>query len=307
MPAAHYLAYYELHEIPWKIDEAIKLEARDLGIQLQVGRGPYTIPRMASPTVVTRAGGARIETVNENLVLEGGTYFGIAIPVTTEWRENQSLPQTEWDRLSQLADDAACTVGLCLNQRRGTKKVAEYIHESEGKPRRMEFRWQMFAGARASVSKRSSAAIRRALGNALDEGASPQTLVALRWYEQSKNATIGVDRFLALWIALEALMGRTRNHAELVKKTSQYLTRKEFRLSSDPGVVSRSLGLDHMREVRNEIIHEGRRLIPWPIADDPSKRDWPQILDDIVGEILRFRMKATLARTLNKHVIVISE
>jgi hypothetical protein len=52
--------------------------------------------------------------------------------------------------------------------------------------------------------------------------------------------------------------------------------------------------------VRNEIIHEGKRLIPWPVFDDPIKRDWPQILDDIVGEILRYRMKATLARTLNK-------
>ncbi len=80
------------------------------------------------------------------------------------------------------------------------------------------------------------------------------------------------------------------------------MTKKRFQLGSDAGLIKIALGLDRIRRARNESIPEGTRLIPWPVADDPENRDWPQILDDIVGEILRERLNATQTRTLDKHV-----
>jgi len=300
----HYLAYYQLHEIPWKLTQPIRLEGRPTGVQVQVGRGPYTIPKMANPTITPRAGGARVETVNDTYELEGDTYFGIAIPVEADLDKGAVIPQSEWDKLAQLADDCASVVGLCLNQRTGLSKVAEYVRENEndGSVGKLQFRWQAFSGAPAIVSKRSSESIRRALGRVLGEQVSPQVLVALRWYEQSKTVTLGADRFLSLWVALEALMGSVRDNVELIRNTAQFLTKKEFRLRMDAEGIKQALGLDHMRKVRNEIIHKGDRLIPWPVSHDPDRRDWPQILDDIVGEILRHRLNSTLTRTLNKHV-----
>ena len=303
-PSTYYFAYYELHEIPWKLIEAIKLEVRSSGIQLQVGRGPYIVPREASPTLITSAGGARAETIREEFTLEGGTYFGIAIPADdVGWPRNGPFPEDEWNKLSQYADDAASTVGLCLNQRRPLRKVAEYIRtdNKDGIPKNMLFRWPLTAGAKAAISKRSSSSIRRALGVSLSEQVSPQTQVALRWYEQSKSAAVGADRLVSLWIALEALMGRG-SHEMIVKRTAEYLTRKEFKLGPDADSIKSVLGLDQILQARNDIVHKGERMDPWPVSDDPKKRDWPQILDDVVGEILRFRFKATLQRTLGKHI-----
>ena len=297
------MSYYELHEIPWKLKEAIKFEAKPSGIQFQLDQGPYRLPKMASPTVITRAGGARIETVNENFELEGKSYFGVAIPIDGEWSDRDPIVQKEWERVRQLADDTASVIGLCLSQRTGLKKVAEYVLEkkADGTPGRMEFRWHAYSGARASISKRSSSAIQRVLSSLLNNKVTPQSLLALRWYEQSKNATNGADRFLSLWIALEALIGPVKDNTALIRKTAQYLTRNEFRLDDDAQKLSWALGLEQMRQVRNRVIHEGARLTPRPVSDNANERDWPQILDDIVGEVLRYRFKSTLTRTLNKH------
>lgn len=258
---------------------------------------------MASPKSITAAGHARIETVNENYTLEGATYFALAIPIGVKGEGTAPEVSPDWDSLSQRADDAARTVGLCLDQRTPLKKVAEYVKitRDDGTVAGERFRWPVRPGAKASVSKRSSESVRRALGSALDSHVSPQTLVALRWYDQSKAATNGADRLLALWIALEALMG-PGTQGELVEHTARHLAQKVYRLGLSPSQVTEALGLKQMRDVRNKVVHRGYSPEPWPVSSDSQERDWPQILSDIVGEILRHHLNATLTRSMNRHI-----
>ena len=303
MGTTHYLAYYELHEIPWKLQDPLRWTDPELGIHLELGRGPYRVPRMASPVVTTRAGGAAFETVNENYTLEGPTYFALALPWSADWPHESPGPEHEWDRVSRAADDMAGIAGLCLNQRLRLKRVAAYLKETrdDGRVGRIEVRAHLFSGAKAAITQRSGRSVARALDKAVKEEIPPNVITALRWYEQSKSAAVGADRLVALWIALEALAGQTGSHADVVSRTALTLTRKRFGLGADIGLIRDALGLNQMRLMRNRVVHEGEREVPLPVADDALRRDWPQILDDVVGEILRYRLNATLMGTLKAH------
>ncbi len=300
---AHYLAYFKLHDIPWKVEEKATFKDEFSTHQVQIGRGPYVVPRLATEEPETKAGGAEIRTVHENVVLEGQTYVGVAIP--TSWANDQLTGGGDWGETTQLAEDIASCVSLCLSQRFAPQKVAEYVRgdDSEGSIKGMSFRWQLYPGARAFVSTRSIGSVRRALNRLHSQAiSSGSTLVALRWHDQSKRTFAGPDRLVALWIALEALMGPVENHAELVEKTASQLAAKKYRLGVSAQRIRDALGLDHIRRARNEIIHEGRRDLRWPIDASAEQRDWPQILNDIVDEILRRRLHATPTATLRKHV-----
>ena len=299
----HYLAYYELHELPWKLNDNIRYQDTDSGLVFELGRGPYRVPKMASPNVVTLAGGARIETVHDTYVLEGQTFVGVAIPVDVDG-DNPSPASIEWDQLREQADDLANTVSLCLQQRTAPKRVAEYIlrQRDDGKLGGMMARWQAQVGQRASVSARSRESVRRAIDHVHSRSVSPQVLTALRWHAQSKRVASGADRLIALWIALEALMGPVKNHKVMVKKLATHLALKHYRLNKTPVQITEALGLDHIRNVRNKVIHEGGRWEPWPISSQTHERDWPQILNDIVEEVLRYQLNATPARTLHGHM-----
>lgn len=196
----HYLAYFQPHEIPWELPAPVRFKDDEAETIFELGRGPYHVPRMASPTISVRAGGACIETVNENYVLEGGTYLGMAVPVRLSRERGAPLIEPPFEQLLQISDDAAKVVGLSLDQRVPLKKVAEYVRKTpeEGKPGGMMVLWQAHSGAAASISEKSVESIRSALNNTLSREASPQVLLALRWYDQSKNATVGPDRLVAL-------------------------------------------------------------------------------------------------------------
>ena len=301
MPNVHFLTYYELHDIPWRLTENVRLKDSETSLQVEIGRGPYIVPRMASPIEKTMAGGATMSTVNENYTLEGHTYVGVDLPL--EAGVSLGLFDPLWNELRGQADDIAATVSLCLGQRFSPKQVAQYTIElrEDGSVGPMQFLGLMFPGAKASVSRRSIGSIRRAIDR-LISGVSPQTLVALRWHGQSKSVTIGADRLVALWIALEALMSPVSSHVELVNKTADALSLKKFGLGLSSRQVIDALGLNHIRRIRNEIIHHGKREVPWPVGDDPTLRDWPQILNDIVEEVLRQRMRATPTKVLKAHV-----
>lgn len=295
--AGYFLSYYELHEISWNIKGPVRLQDAVHGTQFHIGTGPFWIPDMASARIRTHAGGATLEAVNDITKLEGGTFFGIGRPVSSD---SASIP---WNEFKVWADDCAALVGLCLNQRFALQKRAQYVKhlDGDGSPRRESFMWDLFAGGRASVSERSTRSLIRAFDRLASGRVRPATLTALRWYEQSKRVTIGADRLVALWIALEALMPQAKAHDALVKLAAQELARPTYRLSARYKTVRRALGLDIIRRCRNAVIHEGLREVPWPVADDAEHRDWPQILNDVVAEILRDRFTATKTREVNRH------
>ena len=127
MTNAWYLAYFELHEIPWKQADAVKLIRNSDGAQFQIGRGPYKVPDMAVPDVTTRAGGALIQMRGPEVhTIEGGHYFGVALPVEYPWQSGGPL-DPRWDALVQEAEDAAAVVSFCLKQRFAPRRIADFI------------------------------------------------------------------------------------------------------------------------------------------------------------------------------------
>ncbi len=209
MVDGHYIAYLELHEIPWEVEGEVRFQTQASSGLVGLGRGPYTVPRFASPTVTIRAGGSVISTANENYTLEGETYVSVALPIESGADGLFIAANQEWPGLARLAEDVASTVSLCLRQRTPPKKVAEYVLKyKEGRPSGEIIRWSAFGAASAAVSQDALQEIDRALMPVLDRSASPQTLLAMRWYNNSRTAIGGADRLLSLWIALEALVGR---------------------------------------------------------------------------------------------------
>lgn len=303
--SGHYLAYYELHKIPWELPAPVRFKDSDTGAIFELGRGPYNIPHLASPKTKIRAGGATLETKNDNYVLEGGTYFGVAIPVRLPESDRSPVVEPGFEELFRMSDDAARVIGLCLDQRTPLKRVAAYIREnrSDDKPGRTLATWQLSGGAAASICDKSVESVRMALDHALNPEVPPRVLLALRWYDLSKNASTGADRLVSLWVSLEALMGPVKNNRQLVGKTAQHLAGQEYGLCLNPDQIKQALGLEQILSWRNKIMHEGVSPVPWPVVpDDPRQRDWPQILCDIVGEILRHQLSASLTGALRRHI-----
>ena len=58
MTDAHYLAYDELHEIPWELPAPVRFKDSEGGTVFELGHGPCHVPPMASPTVVVRRRGS---------------------------------------------------------------------------------------------------------------------------------------------------------------------------------------------------------------------------------------------------------
>ncbi len=301
----HYLAYYQLHEIPWEITPPIKFRDSNTGIQFELSKGPFQLPRMAAPEVIIRAGGARVSMVNENFTIEGDDYLAIAIPVTINEPKN-SLEPSQLELL-QTSDDIAATVGLSLDQRAQLKKLASYVMSEplpkSGKPM-LRFLWQAVAGSKASISDNSISSIIKALDGVLEHKASPNLMVALRWYEISKEARVGPDRLLSLWIALEVIFGDTRPQSAIIGMLSNLLAQQEFELNLEPEQIKKGLGLQQIYEHRNAIVHKGQWLVPWPVElGNPKMRDWPQILCDVVGEVLRVKFGSAMNGSLKRHVL----
>ncbi|MBI4305860.1 MAG: hypothetical protein HY678_06025, partial [Chloroflexi bacterium] len=281
----------------------VRLRAQPSGIEVQIGRGPYRVPGMAMSKSVTRAGGAQFDLSNTVEELKDGTFLGVHIPMPVHKDHNPRARNAEWQVLSRQAEDVAATVGLCLRQRRPLQKVAEYIRPLEyrkGYPQAL-FDLRGWPGHKASVSKRSTDAVRRSLGRVLDSDVRPNLLTALRWLEQSKEHRNGADRLVALWIALEALMAPSKDGRELVRKTAVHLAAKHYRLGMTADQIVPALGLDKMRQSRNDIVHRGARPEP-TFSPNREDRDFPQMLDDIVTEVLRYKLGAGPTTAVSDHV-----
>ena len=252
------------------------------------------------PVVATRAGGATASFANEVVTLEGGELVGIAFPM----QEVTSFD--DWDDAAGQADDCAAIVGLCLNQRFAVLRRAQFArqHETAAEKRSDVFRFPLYSGGKASVSARSTRSMIRAIDRLVTGAIAPQTLTALRWFEQSKRVMNGADRVVALWIALEALFPRVRTHEKLVRSTARELTKAAYGLGSDPGEIISALGLQEIRGFRNQVIHEGaRKFVARDLPGATHDRDYPQILNDIVAEVLRHRLHATKTREVNRHFV----
>jgi hypothetical protein len=143
--------------------------------------------------------------------------------------------------------------------------------------------------------------VRRSVEAVVNRPLRPQVYVALNWYDHSKGVDNGSDRLIALWIALEALVGTAERSGNIDRHAAELLASDKFGLNLSSEQIKQALGLSDMRRLRNLIVHEGYRSSSWDLAVSLG-RDLPQILDDVVAEILRTEMGLSPTQTLFRHV-----
>jgi hypothetical protein len=126
----------------------------------------------------------------------------------------------------------------------------------------------------------------------LDQGAA----LALRWYVLSRDIERNDDRYLALWVALEALAGGPGT--DLLKRTSSLVL-----AAAGPeaeSAVRAAFDIRQLRELRNRLVAgTARELAPSNVKFTVSGRT-VAALEALVADTLRARLRLPAEREFVK-------
>lgn len=104
-------------------------------------------------------------------------------------------------------------------------------------------------------------------------------LLALRWYWKAVQERQDVDKYIALWIALEMLV--TNEKAKNVVNLTRDFLQRNLLPQFDKGVVKQRLEIGELYDLRRDIVHYGLNELP------EEKADCLDRLQEIVEEIIR--------------------
>lgn len=104
-------------------------------------------------------------------------------------------------------------------------------------------------------------------------------LLALRWYWKAVQERQDVDKYIALWIALEILV--TKEKAKNVVNLTRDFLQRNILPQFDKGVVKQRLEIGELYDLRRDIVHYGLNKLP------EEKADYLDRLQEIVEEIIR--------------------
>lgn len=118
-------------------------------------------------------------------------------------------------------------------------------------------------------------------------------LLALRWYWKATQQRRDVDKYIALWIALEILVtnGRGNNVVNLARDFLQRSLLSHF----DKGVIKQKLKLGGLYGLRRDIVHNGLNRLP------EEKADYLNRLQEIVEETIRCNLGLASKGSLLKY------
>ena len=199
----------------------------------------------------------------------------------------------DWNSLkhnSNQADLITSLTGLVLQQAFPLRRVAAYARNRQ----RANDRWTFIHSIRVPGPATFSQTVARGIEGVLnallnDEGLSSQVQLALRWYEKSKGFDEPADRYLALWVSLDALVGGPgRGIIERIETTMKGVVS-----TTDSELTLKLVDVRLMGNLRNRIAHGTLRNIDPLLSDYKAPPDWVQLLDDLVGEVLRNYLKTT--------------
>ena len=104
---------------------------------------------------------------------------------------------------------------------------------------------------------------------------------------------------LALWVSLDALVGGPgRGIIERIETTMKGVVS-----TTDSELTLKLVDVRLMGNLRNRIVHGTLRNIDPFFSDYKAPPDWVQLLDDLVGEVLRLRLKLPIAGLLDRSVV----
>lgn len=289
-----YLVYFKCHDIDWNVDERIAYRDVDGDLELVIGRGEFRIPEMARPPKVKhRSGGASIGLGPAGTV---GTldpdaiHIGVGIYVT-------EISPLELQKTADRAEVIAATCGVALGQALGLEKVAEYSRNvvTGDENVRLAFRYSARVPGPAKFDSQVRDDLAQALTN-IDNSTSNSLPVAISWYETSKSMVRSMDRYVALWIAVEALAGskieQKRSWFSKVQDASCSSVNNVEHTHGDPDV-------EFLNLLRNKLVHRGELDVnpQWDGTGLLVSRE--QFVDSFVAEGIR--MAVGLAATDTAH------
>jgi len=104
-------------------------------------------------------------------------------------------------------------------------------------------------------------------------------LLALRWHWKAMQERPDVDKYIALWIALEILV--TKGEEGKVVNLARDFLQTSLLPQFDKGVVKQELKIGELYGLRKDIVHNGLNRLP------EEKADYLERLQEIVEEIIR--------------------
>lgn len=118
-------------------------------------------------------------------------------------------------------------------------------------------------------------------------------LLALRWYWKAVQERRDVDKYIALWIALEVLVTREKQN-NVVNRTRDFLQRSLLP-QFDKGEVKQKLKIGELYGLRKRIVHKGLNRLP------EEERGYLDRLQELVEEITRCNLGLASKGELLKH------
>jgi len=118
-------------------------------------------------------------------------------------------------------------------------------------------------------------------------------LLALRWYWKAVQERQDVDKYIALWIALEILV--TKEKAKNVVNLTRDFLQRNILPQFDKGVVKQRLEIGELYDLRRDIVHYGLNKLP------EEKADYLDRLQEIVEEIIRCNLGLASKGSLLKY------
>jgi hypothetical protein len=118
-------------------------------------------------------------------------------------------------------------------------------------------------------------------------------LLALRWYWKADQERRDVDKYIALWIALEILVTKGEE-SKVVDLTRDFL-QSSLLSQFDKGVIKQKLKLGGLYGLRRDIVHNGLNRLP------EEKADYLNRLQEIVEEIIRCNLGLASKGSLLKY------
>lgn len=235
---------------------------------------------------------SKLKVELEYLTLQGDDYVEIIAPCNS-----QDSPAVLAEGRRKV-EPLLSIIRLLLGERPLDERMLEDVLEIGEKPK--------YAVASPFVRMETNFPIKRyditritELENALrgsENLAAPERdrlLLSLRWYWKAVQERRDVDKYIALWIALEVLVtkGKENNVVDLTRDFLQRGLLPQF----DKGVVKQRLKIGALYGLRKDIVHNGLNRLP------EERSDYLDRLQEIVQEIIRCNLSLASPGSLLKY------
>lgn len=298
-----YMAYYECHDIDWKLPEQKAVyRSTDNEIHVSiVNGGEIAVPELALvPDVQPRSSGlqAKLGRLDTNTQLDPEALFiGVGVKVS------DTSPDSILSAINRAAKIAA-TCAVALGQAFGVRKVAEYtaLISEDGTKRPINYLYSFRSPGPAVFDEQTRDELSIALTN-LESSEDIHIEAAIGRYESSKRMSVEADRILSLWMSAERLARGVKE-----RMSEWFHSVEPFSCGANDEQHSHgSLNFDFYSDLRNRIVHRGLTSVDPPWTAQGLLVSRAQLLDAYCSEGIRLALGMSPTGEVHRQLEIAAE